>query len=275
MPTTPPVVFIGAGRMAEAIIRGAETLLAERVCVCDPNPERRAMFGCGFADASEAFDWMRAQEDEPGSGHVVIAVKPQMFGMVADQLRPLFAAAGERVVVSILAGTRSETIRERLGAVRVVRVMPNTPASIGRGVSAIALGAGAQPGDDAFCARLFEGVGAVERIDEAMMDAFTAVAGSGPAYTFYLAEAMVAAGVELGFDREQATRIVRGVVSGTGEMLARSNEAPEAMRAAVMSKGGTTAAACNVFDEHDLKAIVAEALRAARDRGEALARGDA
>ena len=250
------------------------------MCACaTPNPARRALFGSAFAEPADAFDWARAHEGSPGEGQVLLAVKPQMFADVAAQLRPVLQCEGlenegnERVVISILAGTRSQTIRDGLGPVRVVRVMPNTPASVGRGVSAIAPGAGARPGDESFAVRVFEGVGTVERIDEAMMDAFTAVAGSGPAYVFYLAQAMVAAGVELGFTREQATRIVRGVVAGSGEMLARSDETPEAMRSAVTSKGGTTAAACAVFDEAGLVDTFVRALRAARDRGEELARG--
>jgi pyrroline-5-carboxylate reductase len=197
----------------------------------------------------------------------MLAVKPQVFDVVAPALH---ARVDHRVVMSIMAGVGTERIGRALGDVRVIRLMPNTPARVGKGITAICLGAGARPGDDALARSIFEAVGVVEPIDESLMNAFTAIAGSGPAYVFYLAEAMTRAGVAIGFDESTAARIVRATIAGAGALLDASDEDPGALRAAVTSKGGTTAAAIGMLDERDVMDAVVEAGRAARDRGREL-----
>ncbi len=271
-----PLAFVGGGSMANAITRGGldgGVLEPSLLCVADPDPAKLAPFereGAHVApSASEALAWLERTERSAGDGQLVLAVKPQIFPMVADEIA---GRCGARVVISILAGTRSQTIRERLGElVRVIRVMPNTPARIGRGTSAVALGAGAETGDDEVAQRLFGAVGpVVERIDETLMDAFTALAGSGPAYVFYLAEAMAKAATEMGFSQKQADRIVRGTISGAGELLAQSDESPEDLRKAVTSKGGTTFAATESLDGSGVMEAIERAIIAARDRGREL-----
>lgn len=266
--------------MASAIVRGglaAGVVDARALAIVEPDASKRAAFEAlgvrTFPDAAGicgAGGWLADVEPTPGAGQVLLAVKPQSAWAVAAEVRSAFAR-NRRVVISILAGTHSARLRELLGeAAAVVRVMPNTPARVGRGMSGVALGAGAATGDEAFAVRLFGGVGDVVRIDEELMDAFTAVAGSGPAYVFALAEGMVRGAVEAGFDRELALRIVRGTVAGAGELLARAPESPGALREAVTSKGGTTAAALEVFSSADLVGTVARAILAARDRGREL-----
>ncbi|MEZ6234470.1 MAG: pyrroline-5-carboxylate reductase [Phycisphaerales bacterium] len=210
---------------------------------------------------------------------MLIAVKPQMFEAVGAELAPVLSSTGqsergEPLVVSIMAGTRAAAIRERLGgAVRVVRAMPNTPARIGQGVTGIAAGPGATEADLAVAERLFRACGpVVVRIDEGLMDAFTAVAGSGPAYLFYLAEAMERAAVAVGFDGATARGMVGQTIRGAAALLEQGAD-PAALRAAVTSKGGTTAAATGSLDRDGVAEAVGRAIAAGRDRGRELAGG--
>lgn len=274
--TQEPVAFIGGGNMAGAIIRGAldSGALGERWVVAEPDAGKRGGFANAVGTAAEAIAWLRNAERAPGTGQVLLAVKPQMLGAVADEIRDELRDGPARVVVSILAGIPSERVREALGGhARVVRVMPNLPAGIGRGMSAIALGAGAGEGDDQRARGLLKGVGRVVEIRESLMDAYTGLAGSGPAYVFYLAEAMINAGVELGFTREEAMLIVRETIAGSGEMLVRSPEHPHELRMGVTSKGGTTAAATRVLDEAGVMDAIGRAIAAARHRGAELGAG--
>ncbi len=266
-----PMAVIGGGAMAEAIVLGAggAGVLGGAVCVADPNADRRAVFERAVSTATEAMAWLDAEEHSPGEGVVLLAVKPQMLGSVGDEIARLVRG---RLVVSILAGAVSDGVRRAMGGeCRVVRVMPNTPARIGRGTTAVSVSSNATAQDGDAVETLFRGVGdAVVRLDESLMDAFTAVAGSGPAYVFYLAEAMERAAGEVGLPAPEVRRIVAETISGAAELLSQSGESPEVLRARVTSKGGTTAAATGVFDEAGLSEIVARAITAARDRGREL-----
>ncbi|TVQ31222.1 MAG: pyrroline-5-carboxylate reductase [Phycisphaeraceae bacterium] len=273
------LVVIGGGAMARAIIEGAasaESARPARFVVCEPDAGRRAIFERPDAFGGRIMATAARVEDLgphlESAAPLLLAVKPQVFPDVASTLAPLMGGEG-RVVISILAGTRSARIREALGGgARVVRVMPNTPARIGEGMSAVALGAGTQPGDEALAMSLFDACGEVVRIDESLMDAYTALAGSGPAYVFYLAEAMAKAGVEMGFDEQTADRIVRQTIRGAGMLLASSEESASELRAAVTSKRGTTEAATNSMDESGVMESIVHAALAARDRGAELGR---
>lgn len=268
------LVFVGGGNMARALVEGAlraGVLAGGAVAVVEPDAGKRGHFvslGCvGRAQFGELAGKLGVD------AQVVLAVKPQSLDEVARDAAGMDLA--DRVVVSILAGTPSARVRGALGGnVRVVRAMPNLPARLGQGCTAVALGAGAREGDDAFALRLFSAVGpVVERIDESLLDAFTAVAGSGPAYVFYLAEAMTRAAAALGFTQEVAERVVRQVIAGSGAMMGAGTSSAGDMRAAVTSKGGTTEAACRVLDDARVMGAVVRALTAARDRGREL--GDA
>ncbi len=269
--------------MAEAIVRGAMAArppVVGSAFVVDPSAERRQLFSgaefAGFvegvtADGGDAARWLAAQDQ------VLLAVKPQSLDAAAATIRPAFATSAgprPRVAISILAGASTERVRKALGGeAAVVRVMPNLAARIGRGVAAVAAGSGCRPGDETVAVRLFEACGEVVRIDESLMDAFTALAGSGPAYVFFLAEAMERAAMEMGFDAATAQRVVKGVVAGAGELLAASSDSPADLRAAVTSRGGTTAAALDVLEREKVAEAIRRALLAARDRGAELGRG--
>ncbi|MCC5823500.1 MAG: pyrroline-5-carboxylate reductase [Phycisphaerales bacterium] len=260
-------LFIGAGNMGRAIAAGAVRAGAARtnqLAAVDPTAPEEPPFGRVMRAPEEAGGWLR---DHPEAG-VVVAVKPQMFAAVAGAWSPLLSLGPGRLVVSIMAGTTAAAVGRGMGEhTRVVRVMPNTPIGLGLGMSAACAGPNAGEGDMARVERLFGASGKVMRIDEGLMDAFTALAGSGPAYVFYLAEAMVEAAEQLGFDRERALTLVRQTVCGAGELLNHAPETPRALRAAVTSKGGTTAAATGVLDDAGVHDAVVRAVHAARHRG--------
>ena len=253
--------IIGGGNMGGAIVGGAieaRVLAPQDVVVAEIDPARRAEMagrGCAVSDDPKAV--LSCEQ-------IMLAVKPQSFAGVADAIAPLPEA---RVVISIMAGLDSVTIRRALGPARVVRVMPNTPCRIGVGMTAIALGAGAQGGDEALAVAIFEALGAVAMIDEKQMHAVTGISGSGPAYLYLLAEAMERAAAGAGLDESTAALLVRQTMLGAGRLLAESGEDPAALREAVTSPGGTTEAALEVMLKRDLPGIVVEAIAAARQRG--------
>lgn len=276
--TTPPLIAcVGGGNMARAMVEGAVragVIGGERWVIAEPDTAKHPAFtrlgAVCVARPSELAARMGEQTQ------VLLAVKPQSLGAVAAEC----AAPGEaslaagRVVISILAGTPIARVIAALPGCRVVRAMPNTPAQVGQGCTAIALGPGVRPGDEDVAVRLFGAVGpVVERVDESLMDAFTAVAGSGPAYVFYLAEAMTKAAVELGFDPSVADRVVRQTIVGSAALLSAAPErSAEELRAAVTSKGGTTEAATRVLEGAGVRDALMRALAAARDRGRELGR---
>lgn len=269
----PALAVIGGGAMAQAILGGAAEsgVLESPLCVADPSEACRERFDNAVSTAKEAVQWLTEHEGELGSGQVMLAVKPQMLPTVGEEISDL---VGDRVVISILAGAGGEMIRGALGGnCRVVRVMPNTPAQIMRGMSAIAASVGASEADTEFAEALFESVGSVIRIDESMMDAFTSVAGSGPAYVFYLAEAIARGAREVGFDEQTAARIVTETVSGAAELLRQDPASASELRQRVTSKKGTTQAATDSFDASGVMEAIARGVVAARDRGIELGRG--
>ena len=255
---------IGAGNMGRAIVEGAVRagiLPADAIIVAEPDEQRRAALEARGCSVEPRIDEV-AEADA-----ILLAVKPQVFPTLA----PDIALQRPAVVISVMAGLGSAAIREQLGEhARVVRVMPNTPCQIGQGMSAIALGAGAGAEDDALAVAIFEAIGLVVRVAEDQIDAVTAVSGSGPAYVFLLAESMAKAALDLGLDAEVANTLVRQTILGAGHLLAASQETPAALRAAVTSPGGTTAAAVDVLVAGNLPETVARALHAARDRGREL-----
>lgn len=267
----PFLAVIGGGTMARAIIEGAcraGVLDPARVVVAEPDEAKRGVFRRGVPRAGAALDLLDDEEDMPGAGQVLLAVKPQSLGAVAAEIRPwLMLDQRPRVVMSILAGVTCRRIGESLKPCRVVRLMPNTPASVGLGLTALALGEGATHEDAAPARRLFGSIGEVIEAREELMDAFTALAGSGPAYLYALAEAMIAAGVRMGMDDATASRAVRQTLLGGATLLARTSERPEVLRAGVTSKGGTTAAAVRVLESGGFWSLLEDALIAARDRG--------
>lgn len=268
-----PLLFIGAGNMGGAIARGvvASGLVDPAdVAGVSRSGEPREGFSEMFVDPGRAMDWLGSREQTPEEGAIVLAVKPQMLAGVEGAWAGLLSPP--RLVISVLAGTTSSRVREAMGgSVRVVRSMPNTPSQIGLGCSAIAAGTGATDTDMACAERLFGSVGQVVRLDEELIDAFTAVAGSGPAYVFYLAEAMTRGAAQVGLPEEAIAGIVSQTIRGAAELLARSDESPGELSSRVSSKGGTTHAATSTFDRHGVTEGIARGIVAARDRGRELA----
>jgi len=261
--------IIGAGNMGSAILRGAiksGVLSPGDVIVADPSPEAReqaASLGCAVTD-----DPAQCVEAE----QLMLAVKPQMLEKVAEQIAPL---PRSMVVISIMAGLSSGVIRSALGDnARIVRAMPNTPAQINHGMTALAIGDGAIDGDDALARKLFEAVGKAINVEERLMYAVTAVSGSGPAYVFLLAESMQQGAEQIGLSHAAARTLVEQTIRGAGELLSRSQQNADELRQAVTSPGGTTAAALEVMFEKELPEIVTEAILAARDRGIELDQGE-
>lgn len=260
--------IIGAGNMGGSIARGAVAagvLQKADLLLAEADPKRRR------AIADEGFSTHHEPEAALEAEQVLLAVKPQSF---PDLARALGTLAEPRVVISIMAGLTSGAIRKALGeGARVVRVMPNTPCLVGEGMAAVALGQGALAGDEALAVKLFDALGKTVRVEESLMDAVTALSGSGPAYVFLLAEILERAGASLGLEPEVAARLVRQTILGSATLMDRSDETPAALREAVTSPGGTTEAALAVLAERGIEKILTEAVTAARDRGRELEQG--
>lgn len=265
------VAFLGAGNMAEALVRG---LLAARVRtpgqleVTDVRPERlsyfRTTFGVGGTDDNAAA--------VAKAGVVFLAVKPQQMREVAQGLAGHLMP--DALVLSIAAGVRTATLEQWLGStVRVVRAMPNTPALVGAGVTAICPGRNATGDDMAMAETLLRAVGVVVRVGESDMDAVTAVSGSGPAYVFYFMEALMKGAQQLGLAPEVARQLVLGTLAGATRLAEHSDVGPDVLRERVTSKGGTTAAALEVIRAHHVAEAWCEALTAAQRRSVELSKG--
>lgn len=263
----PPVALIGAGNMGSAIVAGLRRLdEPPAVSVFDPDEatqQRHRRAGLRVAATS--------REAVQEAGIVVLAVKPQVAEEALAELAPHLD--DRHLLVSILAGTTIARLESGLGPdVRVVRAMPNTPMAIGRGM--VALAAGSRSGDRELrlAEALFAPAGRVLRVDEGLMDAVTAVSGSGPAYLFRFAEALHAAARGVGFDDGQAALLVGTTLHGAIEYLLSEEGFPAArLRRQVTSPGGTTAAAMAALDDGGFDELVARAVTAARDRSRELA----
>jgi pyrroline-5-carboxylate reductase len=225
-------------------------------------------------DLVEALETVGAVLNPPDPGPadvLVLAVKPQSFAEAAEAARK-FVGADTRVL-SVMAGVTIETLTRELGAQRVVRAIPNTPARIGRGVSAYVASAACTAEDRALVEQLLEPLGSVEAIAaERFMDVVTAVSGSGPAYVFLLAEVLAAAAEQEGLDKDTAMRLAAGTVGGAGALMLESGETPGVLRKQVTSPGGTTEAALDILAAADglgplLRRAVAAAAQRSRDLG--------
>ncbi len=266
MTALPPVLLVGGGRMGGAMLRGwQERGLAPSV-VLDPAPEARTL----RAPNVEVVD---SASMIPAGFHptaVVLAVKPQ----VASAALPSVARRlGSAVALSIMAGRTLAGLAAMLPGTALVRAMPNTPAAIGRGISVACAGPGVSEPQRVLCDALLAAVGEVAWVeDESLLDAVTAVSGSGPAYVFLLAELLERAGVEQGLPAILARRLARSTVAGAGALLAASDEDAAVRRRSVTSPGGTTERALAVLmDEAAWPAALSRAVAAATERSRELA----
>ena len=258
------LVLLGCGKMGSALLQGwlAQGLAPASVWVVDPAPS----------------DWVRAQGVHlnaplPAAPAVVlVAVKPQMMGAALPAMQGF--GGGGTLVLTVAAGTRIAAYEQVLGAgTPVIRSMPNTPAAVGRGITAICGNAHATPAQMDMAEGLLSAVGQVVRLDgEHQMDAVTAVSGSGPAYVFHLIEALAAAGEAEGLSPDLSMQLARATVCGAGELAHRATEPAAQLRINVTSPGGTTAAALGVLmdPETGFPALLRRAVKAAADRGREL-----
>ena len=265
---TGTLVLVGAGKMGGAMLEGWHRLglkLDQMIAIePEPAPEIVALGGRGLR-INPALDMVAARA-------IVVAVKPQ----IAPQVLPTLArlVGGDTVVISIMAGRTLGFLAQALPAqAAIVRAMPNTPAAIGRGITVAVPNARVSAAQRTLADRLLRATGAVEWVaDEGLMDAVTAVSGSGPAYVFLLAESLARAGAAAGLPADLSARLARATVAGAGELLHRSTLDAASLRRNVTSPGGTTAAALDVLMSPDgLDPVMERAIAAATRRGRELA----
>ncbi len=267
------IVFIGGGNMASALIGG---LIAHgqapsdiRVVEIQPDAAARLRADWGIETYSEALPALE------GAGTLVLAVKPQSLRAVLASLPRL---GSDVRVISVAAGIRTDSLSRWLhGHVNVVRAMPNTPALVRQGTAGLYAMAGVSKEDRLHAQSLLRAVGSVVWVEkESDLDAVTAVSGSGPAYVYYLMEAMIKAARSLGLSEATASQLVQDTVLGAAQLAKSATEGPESLRRKVTSPGGTTEAAIAVFEQEQMESTVAQAIQAAtrraRDLGEQLDR---
>ncbi|MET9625180.1 pyrroline-5-carboxylate reductase [Streptomyces sp. NPDC006464] len=267
---TQTVAVLGTGKIGEALLSGmirggwspASLLVTARRT--ERAEELRARYGVETVTNAEAAK--RADT-------LILAVKPQDMGRLLDELGPHVAT--DRLVISAAAGIPTAFIEERLAAgTPVVRVMPNTPVLVDEGMSVISGGSHATPDHLLHTEEIFGGVGKTLRVPESQQDAATALSGSGPAYFYFLVEAMTDAGILLGLPRSQAHDLIVQAAIGAAVMLRDSGEHPVKLREAVTSPAGTTISAIRELENHGVRAALIAALEAARDRSRELASGN-
>lgn len=258
--------------MGGALVAGllaADAVAAADVVVAEPHPGRAA----DVAEANGVATTPSAAEACTGADVVLLAVKPQVLDEVCEQLGP--ALGDDALVISIIAGIPTAKLESLLAlrkGRRVVRMMPNTAALVGAAVTAVAPGAFALDDDVEIAARIAAAVGTVVRVEEAALDAVTAVSGSGPAYVFVVAEALTDGAVSMGLSRDVATTLVHQTLAGAAALLVESGRSPADLRAQVTSPAGTTAAGLGVLERRAVRAAFADAVVAATERSVELGR---
>ncbi|MEO4041264.1 pyrroline-5-carboxylate reductase [Hoeflea sp. CAU 1731] len=264
-----PIVLVGAGNMGGAMLAGwlASDTDAGSLVIVDPAPSPAVQV---LIDKHGLRHEKTAPSDVKAA-IVFLAVKPQMMEAVLPTLAGLIG--DYTLCISIAAGTTVSTIQSFLGDISVVRAMPNTPAMVGRGITGAWANAAVSPVQRDFADRMLSVTGPVEWVeDEPLIDAITAVSGSGPAYVFYLVECMAEAGRRAGLDEDIAMRLARATVSGAGELMHRSDDPAATLRKNVTSPGGTTAAALDVLMGDDaMQDLLTRAVAAAKKRAGELA----
>jgi len=260
---------IGAGNIAEALLRGViggNFLPHNAIMASDPLLQRRQLLAHQLNIATTDRNLVAA-----GCPRILLAVKPQVVAAVLDEISP--AVRDDALVVSIAAGVTTALLDRKLaGKGRIVRVMPNTPMLVGAGMAAIAAGPRATKDDLHWTEQLFGACGQTCLVSEDMMDAVTAVSGSGPAYFFYLIEAMIEAGAAEGLEKDTAARLALQTCAGAAELLIKTGEPPEGLRARVTSPGGTTQRAMEILQAAGVKETLVQAIRAAAQRSRELGR---
>ncbi|MBC8364846.1 MAG: pyrroline-5-carboxylate reductase [Actinobacteria bacterium] len=260
---TTKLQVVGGGKMGEALLGGLVAdgwAAAGELHVAEPDDSRRDALVAAIPGLSVG-------PDPVAGADTLVAVKPDVVPVVCEVL----AGLGVTRVLSIAAGVRLATFESVLGeGVPVVRAMPNTPSLVGVGAAAIAAGTAAGPDDLEWAAGILSAVGTVVVVDEPLLDAVTGLSGSGPAYVFLLAEALIDAGEAAGLPRETAAALTGQTLLGAATLLHRGDDPPATLRQNVTSKGGTTAAGLAVFEESGFRDLVREVVAAATERSREL-----
>jgi pyrroline-5-carboxylate reductase len=259
--------FVGGGRMAEALISGvlsSASYKAEQIHVADPDAARldhlKRQYGVQIGVTN--------REAVVSGDVVVLAVKPQVTAEVLKEIGDVLA---KRLVISVVAGVRLRRIIEVCGPhARVIRAMPNTPAMVGEGMTALAIGPGVGENEVAYARQIFESVGKVVPVDERFMDAVTGLSGSGPAYVFLMIEAMTDGGVKMGLTRETASLLAAQTVLGAARMVLETGQHPARLKDEVASPGGTTIAGLHRLEQGGLRGLLIDAVEAATKRSQEL-----
>lgn len=262
--------FVGAGQMGGALIKGiigAGLALPETIWISDANPQVTAKLKSDFGVNVVANN----EDVVVRSDVIVLAVKPQHLLEIVTGLTGSFSF--DKVIVSIAAGMTTANIAAVIGKpVRLVRVMPNSPALVGMGISVVSPGEGADREAVEIAKELFSSVGEVVELPEEFQDRVTAISGSGPAYFYYLVEALTEAAVDIGVPAETATKLVAQTAAGSAAMLSRTGRSPGELRAMVTSPGGTTQAAIESFESAGFRRTIREGVKAAVRRAKELAK---
>lgn len=259
--------FIGAGNMATAMIKGIllnHAKTEQQLCIFDPDEEKRkAMADLGVASAENGADLVA------GSDIIVLAVKPQVYDIVLEQISP--AVTDDKIFGTIAAGISIGYVRKGIGHnCPMVRVMPNTPLLLGKGATALCRSENISDDDFNEIFNIFALSGEAVVLPEDQMNAIIAVNGSSPAYVYLFAKAMTDYAVSVGIDRETALKLVCKTFEGSAEMLRSGTDTPEQLIEKVCSKGGTTIEAMKVLEEKKVPEIIAEAMAACTRRAEEL-----
>jgi len=267
------VGFVGSGNMGEALIRGlvaANVVAADAVWASDVRPERLKELDrkYGIQLASDNGELVR-QVDV-----VILAVKPQIMAAVLREIAP--ALTRKKLVISLAAGVSTARIRAALGReVRLIRVMPNAPALVLEGATAIAKADGLEPGDLDTASEIFSAVGRVVVLEEELMDAVTGLSGSGPAYVALVLESLADGGVKMGLDRITAMTLATQTVLGAAKLLLETGMHPGALKDMVSSPGGTSIAGIAALEEGGIRTTFIKAVERATQRSRELGQGPA
>lgn len=264
--------FIGGGAMGEAIIGSliANQLLSPtRICVSEPVPARREFLNATYGVTVETNNAQAAK----GASVVVLAVKPQVLGLVLADLRGNLSR--DALVISIMAGVQIETLQSGLGHDKIVRSMPNTPAQVGQGMTVWTDTAAVTAADRAAAQAVLEAMGeAIYVTEEHYLDMATGLSGSGPGFVFLLLEALIDAGVHIGFSRDQSQQMVLQTVAGSVELMRQSGLHPADLRNRVTSPAGTTAAGTLVLERARVRSALIDAVDTAYRRSQDLGSDD-
>ncbi len=257
------VAFVGGGAIAEAIVGGiikAGLVLPQQITVCDISQERRGHMENKFGVNASA----DAAQVAPAVDVLFLTVKPQVIQSVLDSLNGVVRVA--TTVISVVAGTSTDVLQEKLAGVPIVRVMPNTPVAVGEGMAAITLGKYADQQSAELATMLFSAVGRTVMVAESAMDAVTGLSGSGPGYAYVMIDALADAGVRVGLPRTVALTLAAQTLLGAARMVLETGEHPAKLRDMVTSPGGTTIAGIHVLEQSGVRAALIDAVVCATER---------